>query len=78
MKTPTVFDLCQPRKEVLEGRVSDDQFAADLAAVLDEHPDSVELWSPGGLLFPTGPDAPPGAPAEEVRRYPTLKAILDA
>ena len=36
MKTPTVFDLCQPRREVLEGRVSDDQFAADLAAVLDE------------------------------------------
>ena len=36
MKTPTVFDLCQPRKEVLAGRVSDDQFAADLAAVLDE------------------------------------------
>ena len=47
-------------------------------AYYDEHPGSLELWSPGGLLFPTGPDAPPGAPPEEVRRYPPLRAVLDA
>ena len=65
------YALLRPGREG-EVRVTTDP------AYYDEHPDSVELWSPGGLLFPTGPDAPPGAPAEEVRRYPTLRAILDA
>ena len=65
------YALLRPGREG-EVRVTTDP------AYYDEHPDSVELWSPGGLLFPTGPDAPPGAPAEEVRCYPTLRAILDA
>ena len=30
---PTVFDLCQPRTDVLTGRVADADFAADLASV---------------------------------------------
>ena len=59
------------------GRAGEVRVTTD-PAYYDEHPGSVELWSPGGLLFPTGPDAPPGAPTEEVRRYPTLKSILDA
>ena len=54
-------------------------------AYYEEHSASLELWSPGGSLFPSGPevstdtspDAPPGAPPEEVARYPTLKSILD-
>ena len=31
---PTVFDLCQPRPDVLAGRVADADFAADLASVI--------------------------------------------
>ena len=30
----TIFDLCQPRSDVLAGRVADADFAADLAAVI--------------------------------------------
>ena len=59
-------------------------------AYYEEHSANLELWSPGGLLFPGGPDspsdaspdgsldAPPAAPPAEVARYATLKAILDA
>ena len=36
LKFPTVFDLCEPRPEVLRGRVAEADFAADLAAVLRE------------------------------------------
>ena len=39
VKKHTVFDLCTPRPEVLQGRVAEADFAADLAAVLrDEAP----------------------------------------
>jgi len=31
----TIFDLCQPREDVLKGRVKDEEFAADLAAVVN-------------------------------------------
>ena len=31
---PSIFDLCQPRADVLAGRVSDADFAADLASVI--------------------------------------------
>ena len=31
---PTIFDLCQPREDVLAGRVADADFAADLASVI--------------------------------------------
>jgi len=30
----TIFDLCQPRKDVEEGRMRDEEFAADLASVM--------------------------------------------
>ena len=30
----TIFDLCQPRRDVAEGRVRDEDFAADLAKVV--------------------------------------------
>ncbi|HEY8747347.1 MAG TPA: hypothetical protein VIM11_05195, partial [Tepidisphaeraceae bacterium] len=29
----TIFDLCHPRKDVLSGRLRDEEFAADLSAV---------------------------------------------
>ena len=31
---PSIFDLCQPREDVLAGRVADADFAADLASVI--------------------------------------------
>jgi hypothetical protein len=34
MTVPTIFDACQPRDDVREGRVSDADLAADLAAVI--------------------------------------------
>ena len=34
MTAPTIFDACQPRDDVREGRVSDADLAADLAAVI--------------------------------------------
>lgn len=32
----TIFDLCVPRADVMEGRVKDEEFAADLASVVGE------------------------------------------
>ena len=34
MPVPTVFDLCTPRPDILQGRVTEAEFAADLARVL--------------------------------------------
>ena len=31
---PSIFDLCQPREDVLAGHVADADFAADLASVI--------------------------------------------
>lgn len=33
MSTPTIFDICRPRKDVLDGTVTEAEFAADLAQV---------------------------------------------
>lgn len=35
MALPTIFELCQPRQDVLEGRIRDEDFAADLSQVLN-------------------------------------------
>ena len=32
----TIFDLCQPRADVLEGRIRDEEFAADLSRVVNK------------------------------------------
>ncbi len=32
----TIFDLCQPRKDVLSGHLTESDFAADLAQVIDQ------------------------------------------
>jgi hypothetical protein len=34
MGLPTVFDLCTPRDDVLDGTITDSDFAANLARVL--------------------------------------------
>jgi hypothetical protein len=34
MTLPTIFDLCEPRRDVLQGTISESDFAADLAQVL--------------------------------------------
>src|SRR5688572_569707 len=39
----TIFDLCQPRDEVLKGSLSEDIFAARLKDVMDKHGDPVYL-----------------------------------
>ncbi len=30
----TIFDLCEPRQDVLKGRMKDEEFAADLTSVV--------------------------------------------
>ncbi len=37
----TIFELCQPRDEVLQGSLSDDLFAARLKDVIEKQGDSV-------------------------------------
>ena len=37
MSTPTIFDLCKPRADILQGTVTEAEFAADLARVLDNN-----------------------------------------
>lgn len=34
MRPPTIYELCRPRADVLEGRIRDKDFAADLSQVL--------------------------------------------
>jgi predicted AAA+ superfamily ATPase len=34
MSLPTIFDLCEPRQDVLQGTITESDFAADLAQVL--------------------------------------------
>ena len=46
----TIFDLCKPRDDVLEGRIRDEEFAADLASVVagkapKEYQDPVTFFS---------------------------------
>jgi predicted AAA+ superfamily ATPase len=44
MSLPTVFDLCTPRDDVLDGTITDSDFAANLARVLrgDATPDYLD------------------------------------
>ena len=44
MTLPTVFDLCTPRDDVLDGTITDSDFAANLARVLrgDATPDYLD------------------------------------
>jgi hypothetical protein len=39
MPISSIFELCQPREDVREGRVRDQEFAADVAAVVSPDPD---------------------------------------
>ncbi len=50
MAIPTIFDLCTPRQDVLQGTISESDFAADLAQVLrgdapDEYKDPVKFFA---------------------------------
>ena len=50
MTIPTIFDLCTPRQDVLQGTISESDFAADLAQVLrgdapDEYKDPVKFFA---------------------------------
>jgi len=65
----SLFERCEPRADVLAGRVAEAEFAADLAQVVrvtadagffELHAESCELFSPGSPLFPSlGIDAEP-------------------
>lgn len=41
----SIFDLCQPRADVLEGRIRDEEFAADLSKAVNNTP-SLEYADP--------------------------------
>ena len=50
MNLATIFDLCEPRQDVLQGTISESDFAADLAQVLrgdapDEYKDPVKFFA---------------------------------
>jgi len=50
MTLPTIFDLCAPRHDVLQGTISESDFAADLAQVLrgdapEEYKDPVQFFA---------------------------------
>jgi predicted AAA+ superfamily ATPase len=50
MTLPTIFDLCEPRQDVLQGTISESDFAADLAQVLrgdapEEYKDPVKFFA---------------------------------
>ena len=51
---PSIFDICQPRPDVLVGRVADADFAADLASVIDGRP-SAEYPEPAHFFANTYP-----------------------
>ena len=51
---PSIFDLCQPRPDVLAGRVADADFAADLASVIAGAA-SAEYANPGRFFANTYP-----------------------
>lgn len=49
MNTPTIYELCRPRADVLEGRIRDEDFAADLSQVLKGT--APELYKNPALFF---------------------------
>ncbi|MBD2719518.1 MULTISPECIES: hypothetical protein [unclassified Synechococcus] len=49
MSPPTIYELCRPRSDVLEGRMRDEDFAADLSQVLKGT--APELYKNPALFF---------------------------
>ncbi|KKZ13991.1 MAG: hypothetical protein TQ37_02560 [Candidatus Synechococcus spongiarum 15L] len=49
MRPPTIYHLCQPRQDVLAGRIRDEDFAADLSQVLKGT--APELYKNPALFF---------------------------
>ncbi|MFM1798258.1 MAG: hypothetical protein RLZZ117_536 [Cyanobacteriota bacterium] len=49
MSPPTIYELCRPRADVLEGRIRDEDFAADLSQVL--RGTAPELYKDPALFF---------------------------
>ncbi len=50
MALPTVYDICVPREDVLQGSITESDFAADLAQVLrgdapEEYTDPVKFFA---------------------------------
>src|SRR6266403_886303 len=55
MSTPTIFDLCKPRPDVLAGTSSDSDFAADLSHVIRGTGGPVEYSNPPRFFANTYP-----------------------
>ena len=61
MTIPTIFDICRPRPDVLDGAVADADFAADLAQVLTGKASAgyrEPLWVLRQHLSDSGPEEP--------------------
>lgn len=52
---PTIFDLCTPRPDVLSGALSDSDFAADLAHVIQNQGEPDEYADPARFFANTYP-----------------------
>ena len=55
MTIPTIFDTCTPRSDVLEGAITEADFAADLAAVVSGKGGSAEYRDPARFFADTYP-----------------------
>ena len=52
----TIFETCRPRADVEAGTTKDEQFAADLAQVVNQTPPPRNTADPGSLLPSQLPD----------------------
>ena len=71
MSTPTIFETCRPREDVLSGAVADADFAADLGRA---RPRGLGVRRPRAVLRRHLPDEGPQEPSRErlpapVRRW---------
>ena len=65
MTTPTIFETCRPRDDVLSGAVADVNFTADAATVIAGR-GSIQYRDPARLLADTYPTRGSGASSKKV------------
>ena len=66
MTTPTIFETCRPREDVLSGAVADDDFPSDLAGVIAGM-GSVQYRDPARSFADTYPARAPGTASQMPR-----------
>lgn len=47
----TIFDLCEPRQDVLKGRMKDEEFAADLTSVVRPKGSKIKEYTDPAVFF---------------------------